>query len=151
MSEIVRTAGDEKDPERKAIRGAMDRLLAGHPKAVPAGSSLTAVTLAKEAGLARTALTHRHTDLRDEFYARRDALATDGKTEREITLEQELATAREEIKALRDESTNWRNASNDFVRVINALEATVADRERQIDLLQKRLDRAGKAPVVPIR
>ena len=56
------------DQERLAIRAAMDRLLAGQPLRTAGG--LTIVGLAQEADVKRHLLTHRHTDLKDEFYAR---------------------------------------------------------------------------------
>ena len=56
------------DQERLAIRAAMDRLLAGQPLRTAGG--LTIVGLAQEADVKRHVLTHRHTDLKDEFYAR---------------------------------------------------------------------------------
>lgn len=54
--------------ERQRLRDAMERLLAGKP--IRSNGALTIVCLAEEAGLKRHLLTHRHTDLRDEFYAR---------------------------------------------------------------------------------
>ena len=57
---------DERD--RQEIRNAMERLLAGEPQR--SNGSLFVTTLAKEAGLKRWLLTHRHTDLRDEFVRR---------------------------------------------------------------------------------
>lgn len=54
--------------ERRRIRDAMDRLLAGAP--LHSNGSLTIVALAEEAGLKRHYLTHRHTDLKDEFNAK---------------------------------------------------------------------------------
>lgn len=54
--------------ERQQIRDAMDRLLTG--AALRSNGALTIVALAEEAGLKRHHLTHRHTDLKDEFNAR---------------------------------------------------------------------------------
>ena len=54
--------------DRDAIRAAIDRLLAGTP--LRSNGSLTIVALADEANVKRHLLTHRHTDLKDEFYAR---------------------------------------------------------------------------------
>lgn len=56
------------DDERQRLRDAMDRLLAGAP--IRSDGALTVVSLAAEAGLKRHLLTHRHTDLKDEFYAK---------------------------------------------------------------------------------
>lgn len=54
--------------ERQIIRDAMLRLLDGKP--IRSSGALTVVGLAEEAGVKRHLLTHRHTDLRDEFYDR---------------------------------------------------------------------------------
>ncbi|MBB4717791.1 hypothetical protein BJ965_007673 [Streptomyces luteogriseus] len=53
--------------ERDRIRAAMDRILHGRPERCD--GALTIVALALEAGVPRNALTQRHTDLKNEFYA----------------------------------------------------------------------------------
>lgn len=58
----------DEDRERRTIRDAMDRLLAGAPLA--SSGKLTVSALADEAGLKRWRLTHKHPDLQDEFRAR---------------------------------------------------------------------------------
>jgi 7-keto-8-aminopelargonate synthetase-like enzyme len=55
--------------ERVAIRAAMERLLSGEP--TNSTGALTVLQLAAEAGVKRWVLTHKHTDLREEFHARR--------------------------------------------------------------------------------
>ena len=57
-----------EEPERRLIRDAMTRLLDGDP--IRSDGKLTMKSLAAEAGLKRWYLTHKHTDLRDEFYDR---------------------------------------------------------------------------------
>ncbi|WP_405993369.1 hypothetical protein [Streptomyces sp. NBC_00986] len=54
--------------ERDRIRGAIDRILSGSP--IHSNGALTVVALATEAGVPRNALTQRHQDLKNEFYAR---------------------------------------------------------------------------------
>ncbi len=54
--------------ERERIRTAMARIL--EDKSEHSNGALTIVALAAEAGVPRNALTQRHTDLRNEFYAR---------------------------------------------------------------------------------
>ncbi|MEU1506290.1 hypothetical protein [Kitasatospora sp. NPDC005748] len=54
--------------ERARIRAAIDRILAGAPE--NSNGALTVVALAQEAGVPRNALTQRHPDLREDFYAR---------------------------------------------------------------------------------
>jgi len=65
---------DSADPqgedasERRRIRDAMDRLLAGTP--LHSDGKLTIKSLAAEALVKRWLLTHRHVDLQDEFRGR---------------------------------------------------------------------------------
>ncbi|WP_433206677.1 hypothetical protein ACQP1G_20495 [Nocardia sp. CA-107356] len=62
------TAATEKDPIRKKLLAAMDRLLAGKP--LRSTGRLSVSQLAVEAGLERWRLTHQHTDLKELFQAR---------------------------------------------------------------------------------
>lgn len=68
----------------------MDRLLAGTTLRASAGD-LGVVALAAEAGVARTALTHRHTDLKDLFYAKRAAQNSVSANEEKIRLSRSKA------------------------------------------------------------
>jgi hypothetical protein len=54
--------------ERDRIRMAMDRILQG--TAQHSNGALTIVALAQEAGVPRNALTQRHLDLKNDFYAK---------------------------------------------------------------------------------
>jgi hypothetical protein len=54
--------------ERDRIRAAMDRILRG--TAQHSNGALTIVALAQEAGVPRNALTQRHLDLKNAFYAK---------------------------------------------------------------------------------
>lgn len=60
-------AASEKDPVRKKILAAMDRLLAGTP--LRSTGHLSISQLAAEAGIGRWHLTHQHTDLKELFQA----------------------------------------------------------------------------------
>jgi len=133
---------DEKDPVRRDIRAAMNRLRGGATKNVPAGSPLTVVNLAQEAGVKRHALTHWHPDLKDEFYARRDAAVAETTSDRERMLEACVAKAEAEIAALRRESDNWHNAAKDFVRIIQTLELEANAYKANIETLKARLEAA---------
>lgn len=62
------TAVDDDNGIRRAIREAMDRLIDGKP--LYSDGKLTVKALAEEARIKRWLLTHRHTDLQDEFRAR---------------------------------------------------------------------------------
>lgn len=59
-----------EDAERRSIRDAMERLLKGSP--LHSDGKLTVKSLADEAQVKRWLLTHRHTDLQDEFRAKVD-------------------------------------------------------------------------------
>jgi hypothetical protein len=61
--------------ERDRIRAAMDRILQG--TAQHSNGALTIVALAQEAGLPRNALTQRHPDLKNDFYAQVRAARAD--------------------------------------------------------------------------
>ena len=80
--------------ERRLIRDAMDRLLDGNP--IRSDGKLTVKTLASEAGLKRWYLTHKHTDLRDEFY---DKVRAQGTTPAAMTaLYEQIAELKEAHK-----------------------------------------------------
>lgn len=88
-----------EEPERRLIRDAMARLLDGDP--IRSDGKLTVKSLAVEAGLKRWYLTHKHTDLRDEFY---DRVRVQGTTPAAMTrLYEEIATLKEAQK--RDRAT----------------------------------------------
>jgi len=65
----------DEDHERRTIRDAMDRLLAGAP--IRSDGKLTVKSLAAEAGVKRWLLTHKHQDLQGEF---RDKVQAHGST-----------------------------------------------------------------------
>lgn len=128
------------DAERDAITEAMRRLIAGTPVRSP--GNLDIVTLAQEAGLKRNKLTHKHTDLRDAFYAERARRA--GVSEREIKLQEQITELTRRINELRDERDNYRAASEVFARAMNVL--TIEN-----DNLRTRLAKAQAGVVSPIR
>ena len=91
-----------EERERRLIRDAIARLLDGDP--IRSDGKLTVKSLAAEAGLKRWYLTHKHTDLRDEFY---DRVRVQGTTPAAMTkLHKEIAALKEARKrdraALRD-------------------------------------------------
>ncbi|WP_045743770.1 hypothetical protein [Actinoplanes rectilineatus] len=104
--------------DRDAIRAAIDRLLAGTP--LRSDGSLTIVALADEANIKRRLLTHRHTDLKDEFYARVRARGHVPDNERK--LRDDLYKATERIKELIAEINKIQGENHAFARIINVLE-----------------------------
>lgn len=104
--------------DRDAIRAAIDRLLAGTP--LRSNGSLTIVALADEANIKRHLLTHRHTDLKDEFYARVRARGHVPDSERK--LRDDLTKAHDRIKELVAENNKLQGQNEALARIINVLE-----------------------------
>jgi hypothetical protein len=128
------------DDERTAITAAMQRLFAGRP--LRSSGSLDIVTLAQEAGVRRNKLTHKHTDLKDLFYAERKA--RDGVPDSEAGLREEIAALKAANSALREERDLYRAAGETYARAINAL--TVENHNLRTDL-----DKTRSSEVVPLR
>lgn len=103
--------------ERQQIEAAMDRLLAGTP--VRSDGSLTVVALAVEAGVKRHLLTHRHTDLKDLFYAK--VRAQGHVPASEERLRADLAHTRDQLAAARRELDDLKRSVNAFARTVNVL------------------------------
>lgn len=103
--------------ERDQIRAAADRLLAGIPQR--SNGALTIVSLAEEAGVKRHVLTHRHTDLKDEFNARVRAQGHTPESERKLRERLEKAEAR--LEALREENIELKVTNEGYARVVNLL------------------------------
>lgn len=104
------TTPKQETIERQVIRDAMDRLLNGLP--LYSTGKLTVKSLAEEAQLKRWLLTHRHTDLQDEFRARvarrghvtpavQELRSKNGDLEQRVsTLARDLRRERETVKRL---------------------------------------------------
>lgn len=105
------------EEERSAITAAMHRLLAGKP--LRSSGALDVVTLAAEAGLKRNKLTHKHKDLKDQFYA--EVKARNGIPASEIKLRAEITTLNARIGSLRQERDGYRTAAETFARAIHVL------------------------------
>jgi septal ring factor EnvC (AmiA/AmiB activator) len=103
--------------ERRQIRAAMDRILAGTPER--SNGALTIVALAIEAGVPRNALTQRHTDLKNEFYQRireRGAPSDD-----EARLRAAIARLKQTIASKNKELSQLRADVPALVRAVNQL------------------------------
>ena len=107
------------DHERGQIRAAMDWLLAGTP--LRSGGALTVVSLAVEADVKRHVLTHRHTDLKDEFYAR--IRAQDRVPASEQELRDELKATQQKLAEAREEDRQLKASVEAFTRIVNVLTA----------------------------
>lgn len=109
--------------ERKRIRDAMDRILGGTWER--SNGALTIVALALEADVPRNALTQRHLDLKNEFYAHvkeRGAIP-----DAEARLRVTVATLKETIANKNNELSQLRADVPALVRVVNQL--TLENRE----------------------
>jgi septal ring factor EnvC (AmiA/AmiB activator) len=105
------------DPTRNHIRAAMDRLLAGTP--LRSDGALTIVALAAEAGIKRHILTHRHTDLKEEFYAR--VRAQNRIPESERRLRDQLEAAQRRLSDLNEQNRQQQQSIDAFARIVNVL------------------------------
>lgn len=103
--------------ERDDIRDAIDRLLAGTP--LRSDGALTVVSLAAEASVKRHVLTHRHTDLKDDFYAR---IRAQGHTPAsELALQAEVHDLKDNLAKAREELKELRGINESYARIINLL------------------------------
>lgn len=103
--------------ERDDIRAAIDRLLAGTP--LRSDGALTVVSLAAEASVKRHLLTHRHTDLKDEFYGR---VRAQGHTPAsELALQAEVHDLKGNLAKAREELAELRGINESYARIVNLL------------------------------
>lgn len=128
------------DGERQTIRDAMSRLLEGKP--IRSDGALTIVSLAAEAGVKRHLLTHRHTDLRDEFYSR--VVAQGSVPESEVALRLEVSNLRATVARLRAEKSTLEDEAQVLRRMNNVLTTEHAQ-------LVKELSHGGTANVAALR
>ncbi|MFA7510402.1 MULTISPECIES: hypothetical protein [Mycolicibacterium] len=105
------------DDVRRAIRDAMDRLIEG--KALHSDGKLTVKSLAEEARVKRWLLTHRHTDLQDEFRARITKRSVEPPAIR--ALQEEMVAAAKTVKALTADITALKATIHQLERVIQVL------------------------------
>lgn len=113
----------------------MERLLGGTP--LRSDGKLTVVSLAVEADVKRHALTHKHTDLKDRFYAR--VKAQDAVPASEAALREQMASLRRKLDDLRAERDEYKQAADALARALNVL--TVEN-----DTLQRQVDRLCETP-----
>lgn len=123
------------ETQRQAIRDAMTRLVEGKP--LRSDGKLTIKSLADEAGVKRWLLTHKFTDLQDEFKVRVEA--TGGEPAVVVKLREQLKERDETITRLRAETRELTNDRQQLERVINVLS------------LEQQHGRAGMSKVVGIR
>ncbi|MFI7300714.1 hypothetical protein [Streptomyces sp. NPDC050121] len=103
--------------ERDRIRAAMDRILTGRPER--SNGALTIVALAIEAGVPRNALTQRHLDLKNEFYAK--VKERGQPTDAETRLRKQVVRLKELREKDKAELEQLRADVQGLVRVVNQL------------------------------
>ena len=128
------------DPTRNHIRAAIDRLLAGTP--LRSDGALTIVALAAEAGIKRHILTHRHTDLKEEFYAR--VRAQNRIPDSEKRLRDELEATQRRLADLNEQSRQQQQTIDALARIVNVL--TVENDQLTTQLSGQRARRLRRTP-----
>ncbi|MFE0790777.1 hypothetical protein ACFW4T_37650 [Streptomyces mutabilis] len=103
--------------ERDRIHAAMDRILAGTPER--SDGALTIKSLAAEADVPRNALTQRHLDLKNEFYAK--VKERGQPTDVEVRLRRQIVKLKELRSDDKDELAQLRADREALVRVVNQL------------------------------
>jgi hypothetical protein len=130
---------DESDAERKKIVAAMHRLLITEkPRVVAPDGRLVIDTLRREADVTRSALTHRHIDLKDLFLdcaAERDQEARDLRTPNEIALETQVDDLKKKNRDLQTRATHWEGAARDLARTVAALQMLYATASSRLDAI----------------
>ena len=127
------------DAVRRAIRDAMDRLFAGAP--LYSDGKLTIKSLAVEARVERWLLTHKHKDLKDEFYAKVEAQGSMPAAMR--VLHDEISELKREREQDRADLREAVAKTKQFARVVQVLTLDNAKLEARLN---------GQAPgVTPFR
>ncbi|MFD5720921.1 hypothetical protein [Streptomyces sp. NPDC127036] len=114
--------------ERERIHAAMDRILTGVPER--SNGALTIVALAAEAGVPRNALTQRHPDLKNEFYAK--VKERGQPTDAEMRLRKQIVKLKELRAADQDDIAELRADREALVRALNQL--TMENRQLRQEL-----------------
>ena len=124
----VTNAGQAEDAaEVRAITEAMVRLLVGVP--LRSDGQLTIKSLAQEAGLRRNKLTHKHTGLKDLFYAL--VRSQDHHLKIADQLQADNDQLRRKLTDLRADHTRLQDQLAQFARIIHVLEVENAQLHEQ--------------------
>lgn len=115
-ADIAGSADDKA--EIRAITDAMIRLLVGAP--LRSDGKLTIKSLAAEAGLRRNKLTHKHTGLKDLFYALVTAQA--GRPSVTDQLSHDNDALRSALARVKEERDQLKMENRQFARVVQVLE-----------------------------
>jgi hypothetical protein len=141
----------ENNPTRKAVMGAMVRMLEGRPNIATPGR-LSVNALAQEAGIPRSRLVNgAMQDLGERFLAIA-AARQQPTTAGEVALTKALEELREKHQQLREthartlaERDQWKAAANAFARIVHLLKVENTHHLTRIETLTRRLRRSGVA------
>lgn len=129
----------ETDAERKKIIAAMRRLLiTAKPRVVTLEERLVIDTLRREADVTRSALTHRHIDLKDLFLdcaAERQQEARDRRSPTEIALDEQVDELKKKNRDLQTRATHWEGAARDLARTVAALQMLYSTASARLDAI----------------
>lgn len=120
--------------ERAEIKAATDSLLDG--TSLRSDGKLTIVSLALEAGVKRHVLTHKHTDLKDLFYAR--IKAQHAVPASEAALREQNGELRRRLDDMRAERDEYKQAADALARALNLLTAENDKLRSQISRISQR-------------
>lgn len=140
----------ENNAERKKIVAAMRRLLiTGKPRVVAVDDRLVIDTLRREAGVTRSALTHRHIDLKDLFLdcvAEQQQETRDVRTPNEVALEEQVDELKARNRDLQTRATHWEGAARDLARTVAALQMLYTTANARLDAIISDTARENLAP-----
>lgn len=137
--DTIPQVASESDAERKKIIAAMRRLLITvKPRVVTLEDRLVIETLRREAGVTRSALTHRHIDLKDLFLdcvAEHEQEARDRRSPTEIALEKQVDELKKKNRELQTRATHWEGAARDLARTVAALQMLYSTASARLDAI----------------
>lgn len=157
--DTIPQVASERDAERKKIIAAMRRLLiTAKPHVVSLEDRLVIDTLRREADVTRSALTHRHIDLKDLFLdcaAEREQAARNLRSPNEVALEAQVDDLKTKNRDIQTRATHWEGAARDLARTVAALQMLYATASARLDAIIANvalddLDPAPGANVSPI-
>lgn len=147
----MRLTEKQREQIENRIRAAADRLLAGE---LPPGGGCDFATLAKEAGVSRSALYSTYLHLKDDFERRRDRLVADGdhpdpREAQLVHLKKKIETLKERVSQQQDlisELQTFRSVAVSRLAAqheeISRLRELLADKSKVALLSDTRLHRA---------
>lgn len=144
---LKRHKDDLQRQTRQALEQALERLRNGKPQRVKHGTSITAATVAKEAGVDRSTLYRNHEPVLTDIRKLNDATPKKLLAAKRGELEGTQAKVREYramVEELQAEMTAWARQNYALNQRIHELEGLIRQRNAQLAELQKQWADAGK-------